>query len=66
MKCIILAGGKGTRLGNLTKFQPKPLIEVGGRPLIWHIMKIYEHYSINEFIICIGYRGLDLINYFLK
>lgn len=66
MKCIILAGGKGTRLGNLTKFQPKPLIEVGGRPLIWHIMKIYEHYSINEFIICVGYRGFDLINYFLN
>ena len=66
MKCIILAGGKGTRLGNLTKFKPKPLIEVGGRPLIWHIMKIYEYYNINEFIICIGYRGFDLINYFLN
>ncbi len=65
MKLVILAGGYGTRLGNLTNTIPKPMIQVGGRPLLWHIMKIYSHYGIKEFIICLGYRGNVIKDYFL-
>ena len=54
---IILAGGKGTRLAELTKVKPKPLIKIGEKPIIWHIMKIYSFYGINKFIICLGYKG---------
>ena len=61
MKVIILAGGKGTRLGEETHQKPKPLIEIGGMPIIWHIMKIYSSYGINNFVICCGYKG-NLIN----
>ena len=54
---IILAGGRGTRLAELTKVKPKPLIKIGEKPIIWHIMKIYSFYGINKFIICLGYKG---------
>ena len=57
MKCIILAGGYGTRLAEETKTKPKPLVEIGNKPIIWHLMKIYSHYGINNFIICLGYKG---------
>ena len=50
MKCVILCGGKGTRLREETEFKPKPLVEIGGHPIIWHIMKIYSHYDVNEFV----------------
>lgn len=70
MKVVILAGGFGTRISEETHLKPKPMIEIGGMPILWHIMKIYSAYDINEFIICCGYKG-DLIkeyfsNYFLK
>ncbi len=57
MKVVILAGGYGTRLGEETKKKPKPLVKIGGKPIIWHIIKIYSYYGINEFIICLGYKG---------
>ena len=57
MKLVILAGGYGTRLSEETKKKPKPLVEIGGMPIIWHLMKIYSHYGINDFIICLGYKG---------
>lgn len=65
MKLIILAGGYGTRLGNLTNSIPKPMVQVGGKPIMWHIMKIYAHYGIKEFIICLGYKGDVIKDYFL-
>jgi glucose-1-phosphate cytidylyltransferase len=55
MKVVLLAGGYRTRLAELTKIKPKPLIKIGNKPIIWHIMKIYSSYGINEFIICLGY-----------
>ncbi len=64
MKCVILAGGYGTRLSEETLEKPKPLVEIGGKPILWHIMKIYSHYGINEFIICLGYKGEMIKNYF--
>ena len=67
MKCIILAGGYGTRLAEETKIKPKPLVKIGNKPIIWHLMKIYSHYGINNFIICLGYKGHLLkkeINFF--
>ena len=57
MRCIILAGGYGTRLGEETKIKPKPLVKIGNKPIIWHLMKIYSHYGIKSFIICLGYKG---------
>ena len=57
MKVVILAGGLGTRLGEETTIRPKPLVEIGGKPIIWHIMKHYSHYGINEFVILLGYKG---------
>ena len=60
MKAVILAGGLGTRLMEETLEKPKPLVEIGGKPILWHIMKSYSHYGINEFVICLGYKG-DLI-----
>jgi len=65
MKVIILAGGQGTRMKEETEFKPKPLISVGGKPVLWHIMKIYSHYGYNEFIIALGYRGDMIKEYFL-
>ena len=64
MKVVILAGGLGTRLSEETEIRPKPMVEVGGRPLLWHIMKIYAHYGFNDFIICLGYKGYLVKEYF--
>lgn len=64
MKAVILAGGKGTRLAEETHLRPKPMIEIGGRPILWHIMKIYSSYDVNDFIICCGYRGYLIKEYF--
>jgi len=64
MKAVILAGGLGTRLSEETDLKPKPMIEVGGRPILWHIMKIYSAHGINDFIICCGYRGYLIKEYF--
>lgn len=65
MKLVILAGGFGTRLGNLTNSIPKPMVQVGGKPILWHIMKIYATYGIKEFVICLGYKGNVIKDYFL-
>ncbi len=64
MKAVILAGGFGTRISEETQLKPKPLIEIGGMPLLWHIMKIYSSHGINDFIICCGYRGYLIKEYF--
>jgi len=64
MKAVILAGGLGTRISEETSIKPKPMIEIGGKPILWHIMKIYSHYGINEFIICCGYKGYVIKEYF--
>ncbi len=66
MKTLILAGGKGTRLGEETKLIPKPMVEIGGYPILWHIMKIYSHYGYNDFIILTGYKGHVIKDYFLN
>ena len=63
MKAVILAGGKGSRLGSLTKSIPKPMVKIGGKPIIWHILKILSQNGIKEFIICLGYKGNILRNY---
>ena len=65
MKAVILAGGMGTRLGEETLLRPKPLLEVGGKPILWHIMKIYSQYNINEFVILLGYRSWMIKDFFL-
>ena len=65
MKVVILCGGQGTRLREETEFRPKPLVEIGGRPILWHIMKIFAHYQFCEFICCLGYRGQMIKDYFL-
>ena len=64
MKAVILAGGLGTRLSEETGLRPKPMVEIGGRPILWHIMKIYSHHGINDFIICCGYKGYVIKEYF--
>ena len=64
MKCVILAGGLGTRISEESHLRPKPMIEIGGRPIIWHIMKIYSSHGINDFVICLGYRGYVIKEYF--
>lgn len=64
MKAVILCGGKGTRMGEETIYKPKPLVEVGGKPIIWHIMKLYSHYGVNDFILCLGYKGSMIKQYF--
>ena len=58
MKVVILAGGLGTRLSEETVLRPKPMVEIGGMPILWHIMKIYSAHGYNEFIICLGYKGV--------
>lgn len=64
MKAVILAGGLGTRLSEETTIRPKPMIEIGGRPILWHIMKIYSGYGIHDFVICLGYKGYIIKEYF--
>ncbi|HLB33096.1 MAG: glucose-1-phosphate cytidylyltransferase [Verrucomicrobia bacterium RIFCSPHIGHO2_12_FULL_41_10] len=64
MKCVILAGGLGTRLSEETSVRPKPLVEIGGKPILWHIMKIYSAHGIHDFIICTGYKGYLIKEYF--
>ncbi|MHB1330281.1 MAG: sugar phosphate nucleotidyltransferase, partial [Gemmatimonadales bacterium] len=64
MKCVILAGGEGTRIREASERLPKPLIDIGGRPILWHIMKIYSSHGINDFVICLGYRGYVIKEYF--
>jgi len=65
VKAVILAGGFGTRLGNRTNLIPKPMVKIGTKPILWHIMKTYAHYGINEFVICLGYKGDVIKDYFL-
>jgi len=64
MKTVILAGGLGSRLGEETNLRPKPMVEIGGKPIIWHIMKIYSAHGLNDFIICLGYKGYMIKEYF--
>ena len=64
MKAVLLAGGFGTRLSEETDIRPKPMVEIGGKPMLWHIMKIYSHYGINEFIVCCGYKANMIKQYF--
>jgi len=64
MKVVILAGGLGTRLAEETGIRPKPMVEIGGKPILWHIMKIYSHYGFNDFVICLGYKGFMIKEYF--
>jgi len=66
MKTIILCGGEGTRMKEETEFKPKPLVLVGGKPMLWHIMKIYSHYGYNEFVLALGYKGNMIKDYFLN
>lgn len=64
MKAVILAGGLGTRISEESHLKPKPMIEIGGMPILWHIMKLYSHHGINDFIICLGYKGYTIKEYF--
>lgn len=64
MKAVILAGGLGTRISEESHLKPKPMIEIGGKPILWHIMKSYSHYGINDFVICVGYKGYVIKEYF--
>jgi glucose-1-phosphate cytidylyltransferase len=66
MKVVILAGGLGTRLMEETEARPKPMVEIGGKPILWHIMKIYEHYGFNDFVLCLGYKSHMIKEYFLN
>lgn len=66
MKAVILAGGLGSRISEESKLKPKPMVEIGGKPIIWHIMKIYSFYGINDFIICCGYKGDKIKEYFTE
>ena len=66
MKAVILAGGLGTRMGDETAARPKPMVEIGGRPIIWHILKIYEAHGITDFVVCAGYAGTLLTEYFAQ
>ena len=65
MKVVIFAGGLGTRLAEETEIRPKPMVEIGGKPILWHIMKMYSHYGYNDFIICLGYKGFYIKEYFM-
>ncbi len=66
MKVVLLAGGLGTRLREETEFRPKPMVDVGGRPILWHIMKSYAHYGFTDFVVCLGYKGDVIRDYFLN
>jgi len=65
MKVVILCGGKGTRMREETEYRPKPLVEIGGKPILWHIMKSYSSYGLNDFILCVGYKGEMIKQYFM-
>jgi glucose-1-phosphate cytidylyltransferase len=64
MKAVILAGGRGTRIAEIADLRPKPMVEIGGRPILWHIMKLYAHFGIVDFVICLGYKGFVIKEYF--
>jgi len=64
MKAVILAGGLGTRISEETSARPKPMVEIGGKPILWHILKIYSHFGINDFVICLGYKGYMIKEFF--
>lgn len=66
MKVVILAGGMGTRISEETSVRPKPMIEIGGRPILWHIMKLYAHHGLRDFVICLGYKGYMIKEYFMN
>ena len=66
MKVVLFAGGLGTRISEETDIRPKPMVEIGGKPVLWHIMKIYSHYGYNDFIICLGYKGYVIKEYFMN
>jgi glucose-1-phosphate cytidylyltransferase len=66
MKVVILCGGQGTRLREETEYRPKPLVDIGGRPILWHIMKLYAHHGFHDFVLCLGYRGNMIKDYFLS
>jgi len=66
MKVVLLAGGLGTRIAEETASRPKPMVEIGGRPILWHIMKIYAHYGLRDFIVCLGYKGYMIKEYFMN
>ena len=66
MKAVILAGGLGTRIAEESDSKPKPMIEIGGKPLLWHIMKIYAHHGINDFVVCLGYKGYMIKEFFFN
>ncbi len=66
MKTVILCGGLGTRLREETEFRPRPMVDVGGRPILWHIMKFYAHHGFRDFVLCLGYRGKMIKEYFLN
>lgn len=66
MKVVVLCGGRGTRLREETEYRPKPMVEIGGRPIVWHIMKLYAHHEIWDFILCLGYKGEVIKDYFLN
>src|SRR3954466_12410983 len=64
MKVVILAGGYGTRISEETQNRPKPMVEIGGKPILWHIMKSYSHYGLSDFVICLGFKGYVIKEYF--
>ena len=66
MKVVILCGGRGTRLKEETEFKPKTMVHIGNKPILWHIMKIYAHYEFKDFVICLGYKGEMIKEYFLN
>src|SRR5438876_137450 len=66
VKVVILCGGQGTRLREETEYRPKPMVEIGGRPIVWHIMKSYAHYGHTNFVLCLGYKGNIIKDYFLN
>src|ERR1039457_2777439 len=66
MKAVILAGGLGTRIAEETQVRPKPMVEIGGKPILWHIMKLYSCYGINDFIVCLGFKGYVIKEYFIN
>src|ERR1700754_1713182 len=66
MKVVILCGGLGTRLREETEFRPKPMVDIGGRPILWHIMKLFAHHGFRDFVLCLGYRGWMIKEYFLN